>query len=145
MKILLIVIGIILLLIGGFGYLVTYMVIKSQADWDDFYKEVEKENPLISEEALYKLVYKMNLWSSIGLILGILLLIGGFGYLVTYMVIKSQVDWDDFYKEVEKENPLISEEALYKLVSKMNLWSSIGLILGILLLIGGIILQIMFK
>ena len=77
MKIFLIVIGIILLLIGGFGYLVTYMVIKSQADWDDFYKEVEKENPLISEEALYKLVYKMNLWSSIGLILGILLLIGG--------------------------------------------------------------------
>ena len=75
----------------------------------------------------------------------ILLLIGGFGYLVTYMVIKSQADWDDFYKELEKENPLISEEALYKLVYKMNLWFSVGLILGILLLIGGIILQIMFK
>ena len=77
MKIILIVIGIILLLIGGFGYLITYMVIKSQADWDDFYKEVEKENPLTSEEALYKLVYKMNLWSGVGLILGILLFIGG--------------------------------------------------------------------
>ena len=77
MKIFLIVIGIILLLISGFGYLVTYMVIKSQADWDDFYKEVEKENPLSSEEALYKLVYKMNLWSIVGLILGILLFIGG--------------------------------------------------------------------
>ena len=77
MKIFLIVIGIILFLIGGFGYLVTYMVIKSQADWDDFYKELEKENPLISEEALYKLVYKMNLWFSVGLILGILLLMGG--------------------------------------------------------------------
>lgn len=77
MKIILIVIGIILLLIGGFGYLITYMVIKSQADWDDFYKEVEKENPLISEEALYKLVYKMNLWSGVGFILGILLFIGG--------------------------------------------------------------------
>ena len=77
MKIVLIVIGIILLLIGGFGYLITYMVIKSQADWDDFYKEVEKENPLISEEALYKLVYKMNLWSGVGFILGILLFIGG--------------------------------------------------------------------
>ena len=77
MKIVLIVIGIILLLIGGFGYLVTYMVIKSQADWDDFYKEVEKENPLSSEEALYKLVYKMNLWSIVGLILGILLFISG--------------------------------------------------------------------
>ena len=75
----------------------------------------------------------------------ILLLIGGFGYLVTYMVIKSQADWDDFYKEVEKENPLSSEEALYKLVSKMNLWSIVGLILGMLLFIGGIILQIMFK
>ena len=75
----------------------------------------------------------------------ILLLIGGFGYLVTYMVIKSQTDWDDFYKEVEKENPLSSEEALYKLVSKMNLWSIVGLILGMLLFIGGIILQIMFK
>ena len=75
----------------------------------------------------------------------ILLLIGGFGYLVTYMVIKSQADWDDFYKELEKENPLISEEVLYKLVYKMNLWFSVGLILGILLLIGGIILQIMFK
>ena len=61
MKIFLIVIGIILLLIGGFGYLVTHMVIKSQADWDDFYKELEKENPPISEEVLYKLVYKMNL------------------------------------------------------------------------------------
>ena len=77
MKIFLIVIGIILLLIGGFGYLVTYMVIKSQADWDDFYKEVEKENPLNSEEALYKLVYKMNLLFSVGLILGILLSIVG--------------------------------------------------------------------
>ena len=77
MKIFLIVIGIILLLIGGFGYLITYMVIKSQADWDDFYKEVEEENPLNSEEALYKLVYKMNLWSSVGLILGILLFISG--------------------------------------------------------------------
>ena len=77
MKIFLIVIGIILLLIGGFGYLVTHMAIKSQADWDDFYKELEKENPPISEEALYKLVYKMNLWFSVGLILGILLLIGG--------------------------------------------------------------------
>lgn len=77
MKIILIVIGIILLLIGGFGYLITYMVIKSQADWDDFYKEVEKENPLSSEEALYKLVYKMNLWSIVGLILGMLLFIGG--------------------------------------------------------------------
>ena len=75
----------------------------------------------------------------------ILLLIGGFGYLVTYMAIKSQADWDDFYKEVEKENPLSSEEALYKLVSKMNLWSIVGLILGMLLFIGGIILQIMFK
>ena len=77
MKIFLIVIGIILFLIGGFGYLVTYMVIKSQADWDDFYKELEKENPPISEEALYKLVYKMNLWFSVGLILGVLLLISG--------------------------------------------------------------------
>lgn len=75
----------------------------------------------------------------------ILLLIGGFGYLITYMVIKSQADWDDFYKEVEEENPLNSEEALYKLVYKMNLWSSVGLILGILLFISGIILQIMFK
>lgn len=75
----------------------------------------------------------------------ILLLIGGFGYLVTYMVIKSQADWDDFYKEVEKENPLSSEEALYKLVSKMNLWSIVSLILGVLLFIGGIISQIMFK
>ena len=77
MKIFLIVIGIILLLIGGFGYLVTHMVIKSQADWDDFYKELEKENPPISEEALYKLVYKMNLWFSAGLILGVLLFIVG--------------------------------------------------------------------
>ena len=75
----------------------------------------------------------------------ILLLISGFGYLITYMAIKSQSDWDDFYKEVEKENPLSSEEALYKLVSKMNLWSIVGLILGMLLFIGGIILQIMFK
>ena len=77
MKIFLIVIGIILSLMGGFGYLVTYTTIKSQADWDDFYKELEKENPPISEEALYKLAYKMNLWFSVGLILGILLLIGG--------------------------------------------------------------------
>ena len=73
------------------------------------------------------------------------MLICGFGYLVTYMVIKSQADWDDFYKELEKENPPISEEALYKLVYKMNLWFSIGLILGILLLAGGIMLQIIFK
>ena len=61
MNIFLIIIGIILLFIVGFGYLVTYMVIKSQADWDDFYKELEKEKPPISEEAVYKLGYKMNL------------------------------------------------------------------------------------
>lgn len=75
----------------------------------------------------------------------ILLLIGGFGHLVTYMVIKSQADWDDFYKELEKENLPVSEEVLYKLVCKMNLWSSIGLVLGLLLLAGGIILQIILK
>lgn len=75
----------------------------------------------------------------------ILLLIGGFGYLVTYMVIKSQADWDDFYKGLEKENPPVSEEMLYNLACKMNLWFSIGLILGMLLLAGGIMLQIIFK
>lgn len=75
----------------------------------------------------------------------ILLLVCGIGYLATGPVIKNRANWDDFYKEVEKENPLSSEEALYKLVCKMNLWSSIGLILGLLLLAGGIILQIILK
>ena len=77
MKIFLIVIGIILLLVFGFGYLVTYATIKNQANWDDFYKEVEKENPSILEEFIYIIVCKMNFWSSVGLILGVLLFIGG--------------------------------------------------------------------
>ena len=54
-------------------------------------------------------------------------------------------DGDIVFKEVEKENPLSSEEALYKLVYKMNLGSGVGLILGTLLFISGIILQIIFK
>lgn len=77
MKIFLIVIGIILLLVFGFGYLVTYATIKNQANWDDFYKEVEKENPSILEEFIYIIVCKMNFWSGVGLILGVLLFIGG--------------------------------------------------------------------
>ena len=77
MNIFLIIIGIILLLVCGIGYLATSTVIKNQANWDDFYKEVEEENLPVSEEALYKLVYKMNLWSGVGLILGILLFISG--------------------------------------------------------------------
>lgn len=77
MKIFLIVIGIILLLVFGFGYLVTYNTIKNPANWEDFYKEVEKENPSILEEFIYRIVCKMNFWSGIGLILGVLLFIGG--------------------------------------------------------------------
>ena len=77
MKIFLIVIGIILLLVFGFGYLVTYATIKNQANWEDFYKEVEKENPSILEEFIYIIVCKMNFWSGVGLILGVLLFIGG--------------------------------------------------------------------
>ena len=77
MKIFLIVIGIILLLVFGFGYLVTYTTIKNQANWDDFYKEVEKENPSILEEIIYRIICKMNFWSGVGLILGALLFISG--------------------------------------------------------------------
>ena len=80
------------------------------------------------------------------IIIGIILsLVFGFGYLVTYTTIKNQANWDDFYKEVEKENLPVSEEMLYNLACKMNLWFSIGLILGILLLASGIMLQIIFK
>ena len=77
MKIFLIVIGIILLLVFGFGYLVTYATIKNQANWEDFYKEVEKENPSILEEIIYRIICKMNFWSGVGLILGVLLFIVG--------------------------------------------------------------------
>ena len=77
MKIFLIVIGIILLLVFGFGYLVTYTTIKNQANWEDFYKEVEKENPSILEEIIYRIIRKMNFWSGVGLILGVLLFIVG--------------------------------------------------------------------
>lgn len=80
------------------------------------------------------------------IIIGIILLSAcGFGYMVTYTAIKNQANWDDFYKEVEKENPPVSEEMLYNLACKMNLLFSIGLILGMLLLAGGIMLQIIFK
>ena len=75
----------------------------------------------------------------------ILVLVFGFGYLVTYTTIKNQANWDGFYKEVEKENSSILEEFIYRIVCKMNFWSSVGLILGALLFIGGVILQIMFK
>lgn len=77
MKIFLIVIGIILLLVFGFGYLVTYTTIKNQANWEDFYKEVEKENHSILEEIIYRIICKMNFWSGVGLILGVLLFIVG--------------------------------------------------------------------
>ena len=77
MKIFLIVIGIILLLVFGLGYLVTYTTIKNQANWEDFYKEAEKENPSILEEIIYRIICKMNFWSGVGLILGVLLFIVG--------------------------------------------------------------------
>ena len=77
MKIFLIVIGIILLLVFGLGYLVTYTTIKNQANWEDFYKEVEKENPSILEEIIYRIICKMNFRSGVGLILGVLLFIVG--------------------------------------------------------------------
>ena len=72
------------------------------------------------------------------------MLVFGLGYLVTYTTIKNQANWEDFYKEVEKENPSILdsilEEIIYRIICKMNFWSGVGLILGVLLFIVGVIL-----
>ena len=75
----------------------------------------------------------------------ILLLICGPTCLATHTAIKNQANWDEFYKIIEEKNLPAPEEVVYNLVCKMNFWFSIGLILGLVLLTGGIILQITLK
>lgn len=75
----------------------------------------------------------------------ILVLICGFMCLATYAATKNQANWDDYYKFAEEKNLPATEEELYRVICKLKFWHSIGLILGILLLICGIILQISYK
>jgi len=75
----------------------------------------------------------------------ILLIFCGSLALATHTAIKNQANWDDFYKSIEEKNLPAPEEVVYNLVCKMNFWSSIGTIIGIILVAGGIILQITTK
>lgn len=77
MNIFLIIIGAILLIICGILFLSTHTTIKNQANWDKFYKSVEEQNLPIPEEAVYKLVYKMNFWFGFGTALGVIILMAG--------------------------------------------------------------------
>lgn len=65
--------------------------------------------------------------------------------MATHIATKNQANWDEFYKAVEEKNLFVPEEIVYNLVCKLNFWFSLGLILGLVLLIGGIILQITIK
>ena len=73
------------------------------------------------------------------------MLICGPIFMATHAATKNQANWDDFYKTVEEKNLPAPEEVIYKLVCKMNFWTSIGTIIGIILVAGGIILQITIK
>jgi hypothetical protein len=75
----------------------------------------------------------------------ILLLICGPIFMATHAATKNQANWDDFYKTVEEKNLPAPEEVIYKLVCKMNFWSMLGVVLGLLSILGGIILQITIK
>ena len=75
----------------------------------------------------------------------ILLFICGILFLASYTVLKNQANWDDFYKQIEEKNLSAPEEAAYNLTRRMNFWFSLGTVIGLILIAGGIILQIAFK
>lgn len=77
MNIFLIIIGAILLIICGILFLSTLITIKNQANWDKFYKSIEEQNLPVPEEAVYKIVYKMNFWFGFGTALGVVVLMAG--------------------------------------------------------------------
>ena len=77
MNIFLIIIGAIIFFICGFLALATHTAIKNQENWDDFYKSVEEKNLPMPEEAVSHMVCKMNFITSIGTIIGLILLFGG--------------------------------------------------------------------
>ena len=71
----------------------------------------------------------------------IMFLFCGFNALSTHTAIKNKENWAEFYKSVEERNLPVSEEYVYKLICKMNYWFSLFTIIGLLLLMGGILLQ----
>ncbi len=75
----------------------------------------------------------------------ILLVICGILFLASYTVLKNQANWDDFYKQIEENNLSVPEETVYNLTRRMNFWFSLGVVIGLILIAGGIILQIAFK
>ena len=75
----------------------------------------------------------------------ILLFICGILFLASYTVLKNQANWDDFYKQIEEKNLSVPEEAVYNLTRRMNFLFSLGVVIGLILITGGIILQIAFK
>ena len=59
-----------------------------------------------------------------------------------YSTLRSQQNWDDLVRAAEEKNLPVSEEELYKLVSKLSIWLTIGALFGLILVIGGILIHI---
>ena len=62
--------------------------------------------------------------------------------IATYSTLRSQQSWDDLVRAAEEKNLPVSEEELYKLVSKLNIWLTIGTLFGLILVTGGILIHI---
>ena len=76
---------------------------------------------------------------------GLLLFFCGLMYIATHMAIKDQKHWDEFYAQVQERNLPAPEETIYQIVCRMNFWFSLGAIVGLIILVGGILLQVFTK
>jgi len=80
MFIFMIIIGAIMSFFGGVIFFSSYTAIKNEANWNDFIEHVQKENSPIAnypEDVVYNLVCKINRFSCIILIIGLLCLGSG--------------------------------------------------------------------
>ena len=87
MFIVMIVLGAIASFFGGIVFFSSNTAIKSEANWKDFMEHVQKENSPIAnypEDVVYNLVCKINRFSCIILIIGLMLL--GAGIVLTTTV-----------------------------------------------------------
>jgi len=85
MFVFMIIIGAIMSFFGGVIFFSSSTAIKNEANWNDFIEHVQKENSPIAnypEDVVYNLVCKINRFSCIILIIGLLCLGSGVAFTV---------------------------------------------------------------
>ena len=74
---------------------------------------------------------------------GILFLGCGFISFCMHLAIKNKTNWDEFYKLCKEKDSSFSEERGYRLVCKIKFFSSLFMVIGLLMMAWGISLQIL--